>query len=55
MTVEESELWDNGREEMATYREAEKDEIRKIWNDTRNFEKKLAGERHNNSRPFSPI
>jgi hypothetical protein len=52
--VEESELWDSGREEMATYREAEKDETRKIWNDKRNFEKKLAGRGITKEKHFSP-
>jgi hypothetical protein len=41
-----------GQEEVAKYREAEKDATEKIRNSKRNFEKKLAKENHRNSRPF---
>jgi hypothetical protein len=37
---------------MAKYRDAERDAARKIRNAKRNFEKKLAKEKHGNSRPF---
>jgi hypothetical protein len=43
----------SGREEMANYREVEKDATRKIWNFQSNWEKKMAKEKHSNSRPFS--
>jgi hypothetical protein len=41
-----------GREEMAKYQEAVREATRKIWNAKRNFEKKLAWEKHGNSRPL---
>jgi hypothetical protein len=48
-------LWKKARcggEDLARYRAAEKDKARRIRNAKRTFEKKLAKEKNNNSRPF---